>query len=177
MAEKKQDKKLEKKLEELEQENNKLIEKIKTLEEVAARTQSQYVNLKNDFDMYMSRMERTSKEQKVKSLIQGVKSILPIIEELRKSVENIPDDLKEHNWTKGITIIYNNALKKLQSLNIYEIQGIGKEPDTNLHEPIGTQPADKKNKWKIIQEYEKWFVYKQDDEQIVIKPAKVIVWA
>jgi hypothetical protein len=49
-------------------------------------------------------------------------------------------------------------------------------PDSLVHEPVSLMPVeDKKMKWKIIQEFERGFIYKKGDKQIVINPSKVIV--
>lgn len=168
--------KQDKKLEELKKQNHELQIKIQDLEKIAAKAQSQYISLKWDFDIYVLRTEKQQKESKIKNFVEDINSFLPIFEELRKTVENIPDDIKDNSWVKWVVFVYENMIKKFEDLWVSSIKCIWCEPDTVLHEPIWTQKSDEKNKWKIIKEFEKWFVYKAWDEQIIIKPAKVIVW-
>lgn len=71
---------------------------------------------------------------------------------------------------------YNNFLKVLENMSIKQIEAIGLEPDTELHEPVSQIPApNDKLKGKIVQEFEKGFVYQKDNVQKVITTSKVIV--
>ncbi len=67
-------------------------------------------------------------------------------------------------------------MKVLESMHIFQIKALGLVPDSLVHEPVSLMPVeDKKMKWKIIQEFERGFIYKKGDKQIVINPSKVIV--
>jgi molecular chaperone GrpE (heat shock protein) len=102
---------------------------------------------------------------------------LPFVEDLRKSLDTLPEEKKADPLAQWVQLVYDNFLKTLEWLNIKQIEAIWLEPDSNLHEPVSVQPTeDKKLKWKIIQEFERWFVYKKDDKQIVLNTSKVIVW-
>lgn len=84
---------LEAKIEQLEKEK-------KELEEIAKRSQYEYINLKMDFDRYQRQIQDLSTSMEVESLVSVVKKFLPFIEDLRKSLENITDDHKEDPLTK-----------------------------------------------------------------------------
>jgi molecular chaperone GrpE (heat shock protein) len=62
--------------------------------EIAAKAQRDYINLKLDFDRYQNQVSEREKEQDTNSLISSVKKFLPFIEDLRKSLDNIPQDKK-----------------------------------------------------------------------------------
>jgi molecular chaperone GrpE (heat shock protein) len=95
---------------------------------------------------------------------------------LRKSLNNISQDKKEDPLAQWVQLVYDNFLKVLAWVAIVPIEAIGLKPDASLHEPVSVQPVkDKKMKWKIIQEFERWFVYKKWDKQIVLNTSKVIV--
>lgn len=144
--------------------------------EIATNSQSQYVNLKFDFDSLQRRLERDKKEWPTKYLVQVMEKFLPFVEKMRISTLNIPQELQENEWVKWIQISYNDMLKRLLDMWIEPIESIWLEPNHDYHEPIGTMPTDdKKMKWKIIQEYEVWFVYKNWEDKTIIKPSKVIV--
>ncbi|MEF2176117.1 MAG: nucleotide exchange factor GrpE [Candidatus Absconditabacteria bacterium] len=144
--------------------------------EIATNSQSQYVNLKFDFDSLQRRLERDKKEGPTKYLVQVMEKFLPFVEKMRISTLNIPQELQENEWVKGIQISYNDMLKRLLDMGIEPIESIGLEPNHDYHEPIGTMPTDdKKMKGKIIQEYEVGFVYKNGEDKTIIKPSKVIV--
>ncbi len=163
------DKKLEDKLEKLQKEYDEQTEILK-------RAQHDYINLKFDFDRFQKHVEEREKDWELNSLISSVKKFLPFVEDLRKSLETLPEEKKSDPLAQGVQLVYDNFLKTLQWLNITQIEAIWLEPDSNLHEPVSVQSVeDKKMKWKIIQEFERWFIYKKDDKQIVLNTSKVIV--
>jgi molecular chaperone GrpE (heat shock protein) len=72
--------------------------------------------------------------------------------------------------------MYKNFLNTLEAMNITAIDALGLEPDTYLHEPVGMQPIeDEKLKGKIIQEFERGFVYTENGEKTVITTSKVVI--
>ncbi len=149
----------------------------KEFEEIAKRSQYEYINLKMDFDRYQRQIQESSKNMELDSLFSVVAKFLPFLEDLRKSLESIPSEHKEDPLAKGVQIVYEKFIKTLEWLHIKVIETIGKEPDSFLHEPISLEETDnKKMKWKIIREFERGFVYEKDGEKKVIKAAKVIVW-
>ncbi len=161
--------KLEQKIAQLEAEN-------KEVEEIAKRSQFDYINLKTDFDRYQRQTQEAQKSAHADSLIAVVKKFLPFLEDLRKSLDNITEDHQGDPLTKGVHMIYEKFLKTLEHMHIKAIPSLGLEPDSFLHEPVSVQPVEEaKMKGKIIQEFERWFVYEHDGEKKVIIPAKVIV--
>ncbi len=145
--------------------------------EIAIKAQRDYINLKFDFDRFQKQTQEKEKDQETTSLISSVKKFLPFVEDLRKSLENIPQEKANEPLAQGVKLVYDNFLKTLESINIFQIQAIWLVPDSNLHEPVSIMPVeDKKMKWRIIQEFERWFIYKKDDKQIVVNTSKVIVW-
>lgn len=161
---------LEAKIEQLEKEK-------KELEEIAKRSQYEYINLKTDFDRYQRQTHESSKNMEVDSLLSVVKKFLPFLEDLRKSLENITDEHKEDPLTKGVQMIYDKFLKTLEHLHIKSIASLWLVPDSFMHEPVSVEPVeDEKLKWKIIKEFERGFFYDKDGEKKVIKASKVIVW-
>lgn len=149
----------------------------KELEEIAKRSQYEYINLKTDFDRYQRQIKESTQDMEIDSLLSVVKKFLPFIEDLRKSLENITDEHMEDPLTKGVQMVYNKFLKTLEHLHIKSIESIWLVPDSFLHEPVSVQPIeDEQLKGKIIKEFERGFVYHKGDDTRVIIPSKVIVW-
>lgn len=166
-----------KKEQDLSLEFEKLQKEYKEQSEIAIKAQRDYINLKFDFDRFQNQVQEKEKGQEVSSLISSIKKILPFMEDLRKSLENIPQDKKSDPLAQWVQLVYDNFIKTLESISIFQIKAVWLEPDSILHEPVSIMPVDdKKMKWKIIQEFERWFIYKKDDKQIVISTSKVIVW-
>ena len=160
----------------LQQKIDQLEKEKKELEEIAKRSQYDYINLKLDFDRYRRQTQEAEKTMHIDVLIATVKKFLPFVEDLRKSLANITDEHKEDPLTKGVQMIYDKFLKTLEHMHIKSIASVGLVPDSFLHEPVNVQEVeDEKMKGKIIQEFERWFIYDHDGEKKVIVPAKVIV--
>ena len=127
-------------------------------------------------DIHQRRMKEQEANMQTDSLLSTVKKFLPFVEELRKSLENISEDHKEDPLSKGLQLTYGKFLKKLEEMGIKSIEAIGKNPDSELHEPVSLAPTDKKKlKGKIIQEFERGFIYEKDGQKKVITPAKVVI--
>lgn len=149
----------------------------KEFEEIAKRSQYEYINLKMDFDRYQRQTQESNKNIEIDSLISVVKKFLPFLEDLRKSLENITDEHQEDPLTKWVQMIYNKFLKTLENLHIKSIDSLWLVPDSFLHEPVSVEPVeDETMKGKIIKEFERWFVYENNWEKKVIRASKVIVW-
>lgn len=149
---------------------------LKDQTEIAKRAQYDYVNLKFDMERHTKMLEEKSKTLEIDILISTVKKFLPFIENLRKSLLVLTDEQKKEPLAQGLQMTYDNFLKTLASLNIQPIQSIGLSPDSLLHEPVNVQPVEDKNlKGKIIQEFERWFVYEKNDDKRIVIPSKVIV--
>jgi molecular chaperone GrpE (heat shock protein) len=72
--------------------------------------------------------------------------------------------------------MYKNFLATLAGMSITPIEALGLEPDTYLHEPVGMQPTDDDSlKGKIIQEFERGFVYEKDGQKTVVTTSKVVI--
>ena len=112
----------EKKYEELNQKIVQLEKEKKEIEEIAKRSQYDYLNLKMDFDRYQRQMKDSSKSMEVDTLLSVVKKFLPFVEDLRKSLTTITDEHKEDPLTKGVQMVYDKFLATLERLHIKSIE-------------------------------------------------------
>jgi len=165
-----------KKYRELEDKIVQLEKEKKELEEIAKRSQYEYINLKMDFDRYQRQTKESSQNMELDSLLMVVKNFLPFIEDLRKSLENITDEHKDDPLTKWVQMVYDKFLRTLEHLHIKTIESLWLAPDSFLHEPVSVEPVeDEALKGKIIREFERGFVYQKGDDTRVIRASKVIV--
>ena len=150
---------------------------LKEKEEITKNSQVNYLHLKADFDILQRQTQQKMEKAERDAIIKVVKDFLPFIENLRKSLLNLTDDQKESSLWVGLQMMYENFLKSLEKLYIKPIDALGLEPDPQFHEPISMQPVDDESlKWKIVQEFQQWFIYdKQGEDTIILTPSKVIV--
>jgi len=109
-------------------------------------------------------------------LLETIKKFLPFVENLRKSLDNLQDDAKKNPLAQGLQLMYNKFLSTLASFHIKPIEAIGLSPDNLLHEAVSLIPCDnKKMRGKIMQEFERGFIYQKNNEQKVITTSKVVI--
>ncbi len=144
--------------------------------------QQQLANLKQellkalaDFQNYQKRVEQR-KQQEHNLLKRDVfKDIITLFENLHIALENLSKEIKEHSEIKGIILILEQYKDILKKHGVQEITyKVGDVPDISATEIIGTQPADNKQNKKGTVAQLVTPGYKIGD--IVIKPARVIVW-
>lgn len=80
-----------KKYQELEERIAQLEREKKEIEDIAKRSQYEYINLKTDFDRYQRQVEESTQTMELDAVFSVVKKFFPFLEDLRKSLENITD--------------------------------------------------------------------------------------
>ncbi|MDR2189672.1 MAG: nucleotide exchange factor GrpE [Candidatus Peribacteria bacterium] len=145
-------------------------------EEIAKKAQIDYINLKADFDFLVRQTKIKEETLEQDTLIKVVKKLLPFVEDLRKSLLHLTDEQKTGPLGKGVQMVYDKFLVALAELQIFPIDTVGGEPDTQLHEPISMQPtAEKKLKGKVVQIFEQGFYFQKGEEKVVLLPSKVVI--
>ena len=154
----------------------KLESELKEKEEITQKAQIAYLHLKNDFDLLSRQTQAKEKTMQQDTLIKVIKNILPFIDNLRKSLETLTEEQKQEWLGRGVEMIYENCLKSLTELNVFPIESIWLEVDSQMHEPVSMIPTDdQKMKGKIISVFEQGFYYEKEDVKIVIIPSKVVI--
>lgn len=163
-------------VEKIQKEVSKLQKDLQDQTEIASRAQRDYINLKLDFDRYQRQTIEKEKTMELMTLLSSVKKFLPFVEDLRKSLDNIPQEQKNDPLAQWVQLVYDNFLKTLNWINVFQIEAVWLEPDPTMHEPVSMIAVDdKKMKWKIVQEFERWFYYEKDGKKTVLTTSKVIV--
>lgn len=172
------DSKLQKQIDQLSQDNEKLMKKIADQEQITKRAQSDYLRLKMDMDSLVARTQEQQKTAALEALVQATQKILPFVTQLEQSLNAADPATKDTKRAQGIAMIYKKMLGSLEQLHIQTISANkGDEPDLQAHIPVSTQPTeDKKLKGKIIMQIEQWYQYSNNWVEVVIVPAKVVIW-
>ena len=146
-------------------------------DEIVKNAQLAYLRAKNDMEMIQRQSAMKAESMHQDLLIKIVKKLLPFVEDLRKSLENLSEEDKKSAMWKWVQMVHDRFIKALEEFDIFPIPSLHESPDTLMHEPIWMQPTeDKKLKWKIIQVFEQWFYYqKENGDKVTIFPSKVIV--
>ncbi len=118
--------------------------------------------LQADFDNFKKRVEKERNQWENKGKADLIKTILPVLDDLKKAVKSSGD--------KGIELIYNNFLSLLKKQGIEIIDAKDKVFDIRLHEAVMiVESKDKDN--IIVDVVEDGYTFNGE----VIRPAKVVV--
>ena len=138
-----------------------LQEQLAQMTEVAKRAMA-------DLQNYKRRIDEERGELQVYANMQLLQAIFPAIDNLARAFKHVPDDLKDHEWVKGVQATEANLLTALQSLGIETIDETGIPVDPNIHEVLMEGEGPKGTVTKV---YEKGYAFKGK----TIKAAKVEV--
>jgi len=97
--------------------------------------------------------------------------ILPILDNFEKAEKEIPEDMKENQYLKGLLQIKIQLLDFLKNQGLKEIQSLGKKFDPNFHEVVEEVEVKDKESGVVIEEVQKGYIL----EDKVLRPAKVKV--
>ncbi len=123
------------------------------------------------FDNYRKRQQRDQERQIQQLTASVVRDLLPVVDDLDRAVEHVPEDGRDQPWVQGVVLIQQKLKKLLQSYGITEIEAEGLPFDPNVHESLVTEPSIEHPEGTVLEVYETG--YRLGD--LVVRPAKVKV--
>lgn len=151
-------------------------EKLQTQLEAAQKEteelKDKYLRLSAEFDNYRKRTLKEKAELIKNGGEKAITSILPILDDLERALQNMEkwDDVKAMH--EGIDLIYQKFLKGLSQQGLEKMEPIGENFDTDYHEAVALIPASEESqKGKVLDCVQTG--YKLNDK--VIRHAKVVV--
>lgn len=121
-----------------------------------------------DLQNFKRRTEEERADIKIFANAQLLEALFPIIDNLKRAFDNLPENLANNEWVTGIQSIEKQLLDTLTQLGLEEIATVGEQLNPELHEAVMQGPGPKD---EITEELEKGFAFKGK----AIKPAKVKV--
>ncbi len=88
------------------------------------------------------RIKRKSSEFQLRGSLDTLESLLPVIDDFDRAFENVPEDISENSWIKGVEMIQHKFEKLLGKYQIEAIDPTSKPFDPDLHDAIGTDDRD-----------------------------------
>lgn len=90
-----------------------------------------------DFENYRKRVEQEKEMARASGRAGAVMKLLPVIDNIERSITHLPDDLKDNPWAASVTKLTKNLEKSLADMGVERIEasvGSGFNPD--LHDAI-----------------------------------------
>ena len=157
------------------QKTRELKTKLQELEDKYIKLQRQYRQLYDEYALFRQDAQNKIIQAEQQSFEKALKPFLRLIEDLRKVVAQMPEDILSSSWWEWLKKIVEGADVLLASIDVEPVDAQGKDFDENYHEPLWAQEVDESQKGKIVQQYERGYILKKDWQARVIQTAKVIV--
>jgi len=129
------------------------------MKDLAARSQADLQNAK-------ARVERERTELAAFALEAMLKKLLPTIDSFQRAFQHLPEDLKNHEWVKGVTAIERQLLKELEAAGLQRMSSLGSKVDPARHEVLQQGQGEKDAVTEVFEEG-----YEMHGK--VLRPAKV----
>ncbi|HRF93934.1 MAG TPA: nucleotide exchange factor GrpE [Aggregatilineales bacterium] len=150
---------------------DKLVEAMATFKAEAEKNLDGGQRERADFQNYKRRVEREQKDFQRKAELDSVKLIFPIIDDFERAVTNIPEDLQNHGWVTGTSLILGKFKRLFEAYDISPIAPVNEPFDPYLHQAISKEDSDTVESGYVIETLQKG--YKSGD--IILRPALVRV--
>ncbi len=160
--------------EETQQEVTEITEEVIDWKAKFEEANDKYLRLYSEFDNYR---KRTAKEKADLFKTAGAdifSAILPVLDDFDRAMKSLDDSTEVDAIKEGQKLIHHKFKNLLQSKGLEELDALGQEFDSDLHEAITNAPVEDANmKGKVIDQVEKGYLMNGK----VIRYAKVIVGA
>ena len=133
--------------------------------------QDRFLRLQLDFVNYKRRMEREREEQVKSANEELILKLLPVIDDLGRALRNVPDDLADSEWARGVAMVKRSLDTKLAEEGLTLIDPKGEEFDHEEHEAVFTEEGSERDQDKVNSVIR--YGYKLHGK--VIRPAQVSV--
>ncbi len=115
------------------------------MKDLAARAQADLQNAK-------ARMERERMELSAFALESMLKRLLPTIDSFQRAFQHLPDDLKAHEWVKGVMAIEGQLMRELEGAGLKRMSSLGSTVDANRHEVLQQGSGQKDTVTEVFEE-------------------------
>ncbi len=129
--------------------------------DIAGRAQADLQNAK-------ARVEREADELRKFASESLVRKILPTLDNFQRAFQQIPEDLKNHEWVKGVNAIEADLMKQMSDVGLKRMQSLNQPIDSARHEPLMVGPGPLDTVTDVLEEG-----YEYNGK--VLRPAKVKV--
>ena len=116
-----------------------LLEALMTAQQEAAEFRDGWQRERADYANYRKRNERALSDSRQQAATEIFRRLLPILDDLERAFQNIPQQYNDEPWREGLALILRNADKFLADHEIAILDPVGDEFDPNMHEAIGME--------------------------------------
>ena len=115
-----------------------------------------------EFDNYRKRTDKEKSAMYDMGLSNTVLAILPVLDNFERALIAPCED---SCYVKGMEMIYKQMIDLLDSIGVKQIEAVGQNFDTNLHNAVMHVEDDNYGENEIVEELQKGYIYK--DEKVI----------
>jgi molecular chaperone GrpE len=125
------------------------------------RTQADFIN-------YKRRNEQERKEFGLYANAEMLKKILPVVDDLERALENVPEDIAGHEWVEGVRLVERKFKSNLDAAGVKQVLALGMAFDPNYHEAVHQEAGPE---GVVVGEFQKGYLLNDK----LLRPARVVV--
>ena len=119
-----------------------------------------YKRLFAEFDNYRKRTDAEKSGMYTDGQRNILEKILPIIDNFERAAGNVPEDMKDSAYAKGIEKVCRSSMDTLKALGVEPIEAVGKNFDANLHNAVMHVEDESRGENEIVEELQRGYQYK-----------------
>ncbi len=124
-----------------------------------------------DFSNFRKRAEKETGEWSKFANSTLIARLLPVLDDLDRAFQTVPDDLRELTWVDGVNLISRKLHAILEMEGLKPIEAMDKPFDPNFHEAVIHEETDKAEDGIVTGELQKGYMLKER----VLRPTLVKV--
>jgi len=151
------------------------MESVESLEQALAREKKKaeeylanWQRAQADFINYKRRAEQERQEFNTYANANLILGLLPVIDDLERALEAVPDRFKKHDWVEGVRLVERKFKTILEGQGVKEIKASGEAFDPNFHEALRQERGEE---GIVIEEFQKGYMLHDK----LLRPARVVV--
>jgi molecular chaperone GrpE len=98
--------------------------------------------------------KRTERDRvQLKNTLQSdiISNLLPVLDDFDLAIENLPEEIADHDWVNGVILIQRKLISQLNELGVSSIEAEpGMHFDPELHEAVTSESSDEFESGQII---------------------------
>ena len=106
-----------------------------------------------DFENYRKRVEAEKQSAHQMGQAKSVMKLLPVIDTIERAIANVPEELKDNPWAKGVASLNKQLDKQLKDLGLEKIDAKPGTPfNPELHQAVQFDEAAEGDKEVVAEE-------------------------
>jgi len=103
-----------------------------------------------ELENYRKRTAREKAEWEAIAKSETILELLPALDDFDLALENLPDDISEHEWVSGIILVHRKLQGQLEAIGLSEIEALGQTFDPELHEAVTHEKSESHQSNEVI---------------------------